>query len=265
MNDYGLTDLIVDEQQGGSNNKIKGALTIVAMIIIILLVGILLVKMIIGSPDEDIGSMDANKSEIVDKELVQIDDKKEPTNDDELSPIGTEALPKANGNTQPKIDAKKPKEEVKKKLKIEFNDDTSPTPTKTSKPKEVIKLEADTKKPEIKKPEIKKPKPPKIQKPKDVDHIPATEPKKKPIKPSQLFAKGAPVYYIQVGAFNRDPDAKYLKAITSNGFKYIISQDGETRRVRIGPFKTHAEANVALEGVREKVAKDAFVIKRKHK
>ena len=260
MNDYGLTDLIVDEQKSKSNNKIKGTLTIVAMIIIILLVGILLVKMIIGSPDESMNPVDINKSEVVDKELVQIDEKSNPMKDDELSPIGDESLPKADTKKAPMPEddgADKPKDKVKKKLKIEFNDDSSvtPPPTVVSKEKKTETKRAEVKRPMIDKVERKKPK--------NVDNIPAVEQKKKPMKPSGLFAKGAPVYYIQVGAFNRDPDAKYLKAISSNGFKYIISQAGETRRVRVGPFATHAEAKVALEGVRAKVAKDAFVIKRK--
>ncbi len=82
------------------------------------------------------------------------------------------------------------------------------------------------------------------------------------VKASQLFNSKA-TYYIQVGAFNRDPNPKFLKNIKDGGLKYIINQNGKTRRVRVGPYSSYQDAKNALEIVKGSIGIDGFVVKQK--
>ena len=60
-------------------------------------------------------------------------------------------------------------------------------------------------------------------------------------------------------------DQKFLNSITNKGFAYKyhkVTRDNKTlNKVLVGPFKTKSEANEALLSIREKIAKDAFILK----
>ena len=70
-------------------------------------------------------------------------------------------------------------------------------------------------------------------------------------------------YYIKVGSFIKEPKASYLNKIVSFGFKYkiekIINEDKILRRVYIGPFSTTVETMEALDRVRKKINKNAYI------
>ena len=71
-------------------------------------------------------------------------------------------------------------------------------------------------------------------------------------------------YYIQVGAFNKEPSKRLLSVIKNSGFnRPVIKTDAKgTKKVLIGPYKTRAEVDVALKKVKDRINKRAFVIKK---
>jgi len=70
-------------------------------------------------------------------------------------------------------------------------------------------------------------------------------------------------YYIKVGSFFSEPNAKFLSNIVDSGFKYTIKDDlyngNIIRRVYIGPYPTREEAEKFLQIVRDKINKDAYI------
>jgi len=95
---------------------------------------------------------------------------------------------------------------------------------------------------------------------------------KKVSKPGQKRAAVAQTattsikYYIQVGAFAKyKPNKKFLKSITSLGYKYkyhkVRVNSESFNKVLIGPFKTQKEANDAKRVIRAKIVPGAFLVK----
>jgi len=101
---------------------------------------------------------------------------------------------------------------------------------------------------------------------KRIEKKPATKPKKRtaPKKPSTLFSSNEkPLYYIQIGAFNRDPNPKFLHKIEQAGLQYKIQLNEKTRRVRVGPYGSYTEAKAALTDVNSSIGIMGFVVKQK--
>ena len=73
----------------------------------------------------------------------------------------------------------------------------------------------------------------------------------------------APNYYIQVSMFKKERalDKYFLKKIKRTGFKLVIEEDDKFKKVLIGPFNGYTQANDNLEAVRNKIQKDAFIVK----
>ncbi|MCK5853846.1 MAG: SPOR domain-containing protein [Sulfurovaceae bacterium] len=75
--------------------------------------------------------------------------------------------------------------------------------------------------------------------------------------------KGAKEYYVKVGSFVKEPKASYLNKIVSFGFNYkiekITHEDKIIRRVYIGPFLTTVETMEALDRIRKKINKNAYI------
>ena len=227
MNDHNLDDLIIGEP-APVGKKSKSLLVMIALTVIILLLGILLSKMILGGSDEEITLAEENQTEFVSPDLIPEESANQKKESD-LQPIANEKLP-----TPQKQPVKKP---VKKPV--------------------VVK--ADTEKSVVQKSKPKKPTPKKV-----IPKKPVSKPvKKKPSKPSTLFAEGKPVYYIQIGAFNRDPNPKFLKKIEAAGLVYKINKNEKTRRVRVGPYGSYGEAKAALVEVNSSIGIMGFVVKQK--
>jgi DedD protein len=73
-------------------------------------------------------------------------------------------------------------------------------------------------------------------------------------------------YYIQVGSFTKyEPDAKFLKKITGNGYKFMyhkVEINGRViNKVLIGPFINEKDARNALGGVKKTIEPGAFLTK----
>lgn len=231
MNDHSLDDLIIGDPVP-SGKKSKSFLVIIALLVIILLIGILLSKMILGTSEETIMTAEENQTEYVSPELIPIGSGTAKSPND-LEPIGQEKLPSA---TKPKV---KP---VKK-------------PVVKTRPKKPVPQKPRHKKPVVKKPVPKRETVKQQTKPKQTST--------KPAKASALFGKGKPVYYIQIGAFNREPNPKFLNKIENAGLKYVVNKNEKTRRVRVGPYGSYAEAKAALTDVNGSIGIMGFVVKQK--
>ena len=71
-------------------------------------------------------------------------------------------------------------------------------------------------------------------------------------------------YYIQVGAYRKEPSARFMSVIRNNGYNYIITKPNKNgiKRILIGPYENEAAVNRALAEVKDRVIKRAFVVKR---
>ncbi len=224
MNEHNLDDLIIGDP-APAGKKSKSFLAMIALVVIVLLGGILLSKMILGTSDEKVTVADQNQTEFVSPELIPLDGNRK-KRDNDLKPIGKETLPSAS--KVKKQTAKKQTKQQEATQKV-----TQKKPVTQTKPQIIA---------------------PKKSAPKRV--------KKQP-KASTLFAEGKPVYYIQIGAFNRAPNPKFLNKIESAGLKYVINKNEKTRRVRVGPYGSYAEAKAALSDVNSSIGIMGFVVKQK--
>ena len=233
MNDHNLDDLIISDPVS-AGKKSKSLLAMIALVVIILLIGILLSKMILGTSEDEITIAENNQTEFVSPELIPIDGSKKKNSD--LMPMVKEKLPSPVKQIEDVLETKS------KKVAIEITDKNKPTKKIISIKEEVEKA---TKEKEPKKDTATK------------------QPEKKQTKPSALFAEGTPTYFIQIGAFNREPNPKFLKKIESAGLKYIVNKNEKTRRVRVGPYGSYAEAKEALTEVNSSIGIMGFVVKQK--
>lgn len=230
MNENNLDDLIVQEPSAISK-KSKSAVIVIALAVIVLLLGILLSRMILDDSD-DINITDTNHTQFVSPDVIPPSSETEPTNG--LTPIIDDTIPEPTPEPIENIEPAKTKPKpVTQKLK--------PTPIK---PKPAV---AQTKpKP--------KPKPAKTTR---------AKPAKKPIKVSNLFDSGKPLYFVQVGAFNKQPNAKFLNKIKNAGLEYVININEKTRRVRVGPYSSYTDAKQALGTISDAIGVQGFVVKQK--
>ncbi|MBD3789042.1 MAG: D-alanyl-D-alanine carboxypeptidase/D-alanyl-D-alanine-endopeptidase [Campylobacterales bacterium] len=67
-------------------------------------------------------------------------------------------------------------------------------------------------------------------------------------------------YGIQVGSFMNEPSTSYLARIRQAGFSYVIVRK-DIYKVLIGPYRDETSAKNALERVRQRLNKGAFVIR----
>ncbi|MBN2824643.1 MAG: SPOR domain-containing protein [Campylobacterales bacterium] len=68
-------------------------------------------------------------------------------------------------------------------------------------------------------------------------------------------------YYIQVGSFVENPGKRFLNIIEANGFRYIIKEQGGNKKLLIGAYESRSDAAKALNDVRDKINKNAFITK----
>ncbi len=77
--------------------------------------------------------------------------------------------------------------------------------------------------------------------------------------------KTTKAYYVQVGSFMKyEPNKKFLKSITNNGFSYRYHKTTRhhktLNKVLIGPFGSKKEARHALKTIRKSIERGAFII-----
>jgi DedD protein len=89
------------------------------------------------------------------------------------------------------------------------------------------------------------------------------EPVTKTVTPKSTISVN---YYIQVGSFSKyEPDDKFLKKITGNGYKFMyhkVEIKGKViNKVLIGPFTNEKDARNALGGIKKTIEPGAFLTK----
>jgi cell division septation protein DedD len=235
MNDHNLDDLIIGDPSP-VGKKSKSLLAMIALIVIILLVGILLSKMILGTSEDEIKLSENNQTEFVSPELIPVESNRNKKKNSDLTPITKEKLPKPSKNSATPVKTK-PKKEVRTVAKK--SESAKKTPAKKEPTKAVTKEKAS-----------------------QVETATKAPVKKQP-KPSALFGEGKPAYYIQIGAFNREPNVKFIKKIKDAGLNYTVNKNEKTRRVRVGPYGSYAEAKAALTDVNSSIGIMGFVVKQK--
>ena len=96
---------------------------------------------------------------------------------------------------------------------------------------------------------------------------PKKEEIKKEVKPKIQKSKEVLTgrYYVQIGAFSKQVDPKFLSNIGIQGFTYKLVKKNvagkDVTKVLIGPYKSIKDANQNMEDVKTKLKTNAFVLR----
>jgi DedD protein len=240
MNDHNLDDLIIDTIQPKSS-KSKSFLTLIALFIVVLIVGIILSKTYNNTNSDNTLTFDDNTTSAIAPEL-RLQEPEEITKPKEapsLSKIIEETLKEPEA---PKEAPVSPIVEPTEKPSIP-----------TEEPKGIVEEEKPKPIVEIKKPVEEK-----------VKVTPKTETEKPLAKPAAPEVVQTSKYYVQVGSFKQNPSPRFLSVIKSSGFKYHVSKPDAigNKKLLIGPYKTRADVDKALVVVRDRIHKSAFVVQK---
>jgi DedD protein len=234
-----LNDIILN--RGGMPNNNRKIILAVATLGVILIIVVMLMNSLTSSGTDNLPQA-VLPPEPKTQEVTITDD--EPLFED-VEVIQEENL---DGDNLDKI-AQKLKEESQENLYAKKSQPTIIEPDIIAEPvKKITPKKQTLKKPVYKKPVVKKPT---LKKP--VQHRPKATPKG--------VAK-----YVQVGSFSKyEPNKKFLKSITSKGYKYKyhkILRNGKTiNKVLVGPFYGPSETKKALKEIRRSIESGAFVVK----
>jgi len=221
-----LNDIILDKN--GSSNKNKKVIFAAATFGVVLIAVVLIMSSISSNDTQNLPQ--ANLPEVEDTNYLA----EESTNEDTTDPLFEEVeVIEEDTNNDDNLDmiAQKLKQESQKKSNMIQDMEEE---------EEVVVID--------------KPKP-------TVKHEP-----KKVVKQVVKKEKATPHYYVQVGSFSKyEPNKKFLKSITDNGFKYKyhkVNVNSKTiNKILIGPFKSEKDARVALKTIRKKIEAGAFLTK----
>jgi len=72
-------------------------------------------------------------------------------------------------------------------------------------------------------------------------------------------------FFVQIGAFSKKPDSKYLQNISKNGFSYKVVQQNVNgklfNKILIGPYNSRATANNNVTSIKSKLnVQNTFVV-----
>ncbi len=273
MNDHNLDDLIIDNIEP-SHSKTKSFLTIVALFIVFLIVGIILAKIYTKETNNATLTLEEDNSEFIAPELkLQVPAKvakvKEETS---LSTIIEQEI-KAPEVKTPEVKA--PEVKSKEAVPVEKPADPIVTQEAVETTKEIVKTTQEpvktttetvqitqefTQKPQL--PEVPKPIIKEAEIPKPID-IP--KPVEAVVAPKEIPKTVTDAsYYIQVGSFTQSPSTRFLSVIKNSGFDYTITKPTSKgiKKLLIGPYPNRAAVDTALIQVRDRINKQAFVVKK---
>jgi len=241
MSKHNLDDLIIDEIHP-TNNKTKGILTILALLVVVLVVAIVLTKVILKEPKVDAVVIDDSKK-FISPELKlkssKIDTKKKPL---KSQMDNVDDIPKASDEYLDDID---------EELAID-----KPTVT-TTKVEQQPTQEEIKPKVSVDKAKVDKKKETGIKKVQITDEFEQVKPSKYNTKQKVDYK-----YYIQVGSFSKRPSGQFLSVIKKSGFKYtILSTSSGIKKLLIGPYSSREAVDRVLPKVRDRITKGAFVYK----
>jgi len=227
MNDHNLDDLIIDNLEP-KNTKTKSFLTIIALLIIVLIVAIILTKIILKDPNAERLALEESHTEHISPELT-------------LQNHSAKEEPHAPAAT---LNVKESIEKIVKPTTVPplFQDEESEKLAQST-------IDATEKLSQNKNKNKNK------NKDKEKEKVAS-----KNTKPEVISGD----YYIQVGSFSKTPSSRFLSVITNAGFTYKITSASSngTKKLLIGPYLDKASAVDALAGVKNRINKSAFVIKR---
>lgn len=261
MNDHNLDDLIIDSIEP-NHSKTKSFLTIVALLIVFLIVGIVLAKIYTNDSSNATLTLEKNNSELIAPELkLQEPSKVEKPKDDlSLSNIIEQEI------KQPAIESKKV-EAIEKAAPVK--QEVIPETVK----KETVQITKEyTQEPKADKQPvkiIKEPKPKKVEEPvivkapKPVVVVPQVI-KQPVVTPTVPKTVSNTTYFIQVGSFTQTPSTRFLAVIKNSGFSHQITKASANgvKKLLIGPYGSRASVDSALIQVRDRINKKAFVVKK---
>ena len=229
MNDHHLDDLIIGDPEPGSGNS-KGLLTIIALLIVILIVGLILWALLFQSSDTPSTSAPsaAQPTQTLDPNLIPLD-----KNGAEKPAPVSKPVKKPSPKPKPQTVSKPAPKPVTQPAPAPTHKVTKPTTPAASKPK--------------------------AQKPAPVKTTPAAT----ATKEGTVLIKnaGKTIYYIQVGAFKRDPSPKFMTKLKENGFTFITKRTNNMRRVRVGPYDSYDQAKAALPEIKAKLGINGLIVK----
>ena len=265
MNDHNLDDLIIDTIEP-KNNKAKSFLTIIALIIVALIVGILFIKTMENSPKNTNIGLEENMSDLISPELtLQSTPKvKAPKEESKLSSMIEEKLT-ASAKTE---EIKKETVVVEEKVTVPKKAAAAVSVPKT--PKAPAKAETVPTPKVAEKAPAKPAETEKVIVPKST-YQEKSEPKKEvaraepaPAAASRPSHEAAAHYYIQVGSFSQTPSTRFLNTIKKHGFSYKVTAPtaNGTKKLLIGPYKSRTDADNALVRVKDRINKGAFIVKK---
>ncbi len=234
MNDHNLDDLIIGDPEPGTKNS-KTLLTIIALLIVILIAGLILWALLFGSSDAPAASTPQTQEQPLDPSLIPL----EPTNTPAPKPAAQPTRPAAS--TKPstaKPVAAKPAASPQSVVK------TKPKPKQTSTPQTTSTPAAA-------------PQPTTTPTPKPAATATVATPKNGEL----IQNANKTIYYIQVGAYKRDPNPKFMQKLKDNGFTFITKTTKGIRRVRVGPYDSYDQAKAALPVIKEKLGVDGLIVK----
>lgn len=257
MNDHNLDDLIIDSIEP-NHSKTKSFLTIVALLIVFLIVGIILAKIYTNESSNATLTLEENNSDMIAPELKL-----------QAPAKVTKASKELSLSTIIEQEIKAPEVKIREAVPKP----KPATPVVVEKTLEIKKETVQITEEFTQKPQVPKMTTPEVTKPvaKEV-HVP--KPTVKPIapKPAQTVAKPKEVpktasdtnYYIQVGSFTQTPSSRFLSVIKNSGFSYTITKASSKgiKKLLIGPYPSRASVDSALIQVRDRINKKAFVVKK---
>jgi DedD protein len=269
----------MDAEPIKSHTKTKNPLTLFALVIIILILGIIFNKNFhqdAENPDfseEGINDFIAPELQLQNVKNTNLDSLDETEDGSEANTQETAELAEMKS-----LIAQKAKTPLDRMQVIEMPiPRTQKTATPEAKPqvqkpvKEEVVETIDESKKEVKKVEkIKAPVKPKedkkVQEVREVREVKEVKPKpivEKPVQQNTQRTNGK-TYYIQVGAFKNDPSKRLLSVITSTGFKYRITEPNRSgaKKLLIGPYHNKASVNKALAKVHTRINKSAYIIQK---
>jgi DedD protein len=264
MNDHNLDDLIIDTIEP-KNNKAKSFLTIIALIIVALIVGILFIKTMQHDPKDTNIGLEENMSELISPELTlqSKPEVKAPKDETKLSSMIEEKLTIPEKTEEIKKETVVVNEEVsvpKKAAAAVPAPKTPEVPAKTEVAKKVPAKPVEAEKVVVPKSTYQE----KIEPKKPTVKATKATPAPKVVTPKPSHPAATVHYYIQVGSFSQTPSKRFLNTIKKHGFSYKITTatGNGTKKLLIGPYPSRTDADNALVRVKDRINKGAFIVKK---
>jgi len=248
-----LDDLIIGENLGSNkNNNSKNILTMIGLVLAVLIGAIFLTKTVLEEPQKPKIPLEEN---LTNSALVQAD-----VNESNLSDTNQSTIVESNTSA---VNA-----EANTSIK-----EVSTTPSDTKVETVVVAPKKVTEK-TINKDSIKKLLP--VKKKVDEQQLVKKDSNKTDVKTTttttqtKTNTETKPVtkntnnetYYAQVGAFSNKPSDGFIEIIKKNGYSYkIVNGQNSSSKILIGPYSGREKADLALQRIKDRINKSAFLVK----